>query len=313
MFENYYGFKKKPFSLTPDPEFFYLSQDHMEAIEHLIYGISEGEGFLLLAGEIGTGKTTLCRVITQKLRPSIIYSMVLNPFQDFPGLLQSIIKDFGLIPKSEDKSDLMDQLIGFLLNEVGPKGKTALIIIDEAQNLSVETLEQLRLLSNIETNKEKLIQILLLGQEELIQKLELKELRQLNQRISVKYFLTPLKKKEATQYIAHRIQVGNPLRKIKFTRAALRRIYKYTRGVPRLINMLAHRCLVAGFVTESSTIDRAMVKRAKESLFGGKYDLIRKIKDKGYESKDLDPEMMLPNVSEILGNVEPQGVTGESG
>jgi general secretion pathway protein A len=202
-------------------------------LENLIYGISAGEGFLMLVGEIGTGKTTLSRVLTEKLRPSIIYSLILNPFQDFVSLLKSIITDFGLTPNSGNKSDLVDQLMEFLLHDVGPKGKTALIIIDEAQNLATETLEQLRLISNIETDKEKLLQILLLGQEELMQKLELKELRQLNQRISVKYYLGPLNKIEVGKYIHHRINSQRTDRAIRFTRAALRQVYKFSRGVPR--------------------------------------------------------------------------------
>jgi general secretion pathway protein A len=278
MFERYYGFKHKPFSLTPDPAFFYLSPDHVDALEHLIYGISSGEGFMMLVGEIGTGKTTLSRVLTQKLSPSIIYSLILNPFQDFVALLKSIITDFGLTPNNSGKSELIDQLMDFLLHRVGPEGKTALIVIDEAQNLSSETLEQLRLISNIETDREKLLQILLLGQEELIRKLELNELRQLNQRISVKYYLSPLSKSEVGKYIQHRIAISEPQQEIKFTRAALREIHKYSRGVPRLINMLAHRCLIAGFVGESHIIDKAMVKRARASLFGEKFQRIKKVK-----------------------------------
>lgn len=280
MFERYYGFEMKPFALTPDPDFFYLSRDHVEAIEHLIYGISAGEGFLLLAGEIGTGKTTLSRVLTRKLEGSIIYSLVLNPFQDFTGLLQSIITDFGLQPVSNERSSLVNQLIDFLLHRVGPEGKTALIIIDEAQNLSVETLEQLRIISNIETDKEKLLQILLLGQEELIEKLQSRELRQLNQRISIRYFLTPLDRSEVSKYIQHRIKISLAAKRkpIRFTRSAVTEIYRHSRGVPRLINMIANRCLVAGFVAETHTIDRAMVRRARESLYGEKYDKIKKIK-----------------------------------
>ena len=287
MYEQYYGFRKKPFSLTPDPDFFYMSKDHVEALEHLVYGIAEGAGFLLLVGEIGTGKTTISRVLSQRLKPSIVYSLILNPFQDIVSLLKSIITDFGLTPRCDEKSELINQLIDFLLNDIAPQGKTALIIIDEAQNLSVDTLEQLRIISNIETNKEKLIRILLLGQEELMAKLEMEELRQLNQRISVRYFLTSLNRDDVGKYIHHRVKVAAPEREIRFTWAAIREIYKFSRGVPRLINMIANRCLVAGFVGETSTIDRAMVKLAKESLFGEKYLKIMKIKDKG-KHNELD-------------------------
>jgi len=292
MFENYFQFTKKPFSLTPDPEMFFLSHDHVDALEHLVYGIADGEGFMMLTGEIGTGKTTLSRVLTRKLGDRIIYSLVLNPFQDFPNLLKSIITDFGLEPQSDDKSRLVDQLIAFLLHKVGPENKTALIIIDEAQNLSVETLEQLRIISNIETDSEKLLQILLLGQEELMQKLEMKELRQLNQRISIRYFLTPLSRDEMSRYIKHRIAVNRPENApvIKFTGPAMRDIYKFSRGVPRLINMIANRCLIAGFVAETHTIDRAMVKRARESLFGEKFKQIKKIKNKKYTGPTTDKD-----------------------
>lgn len=280
MFERYYNFKRKPFSLTPDPDFFYLSGDHVEAIEHLIYGISDGEGFLMLVGEIGTGKTTISRVLTRKLGDSIIYSLILNPFLDFENLLKSILSDFGLKPAANDICSLINQLVEFLLTKVAPKGKTALIIIDEAQNLSTQTLEQLRLISNIETDREKLLQILLLGQEELMYKLESKELRQLNQRISVRYFLGPLERSEIGRYIDHRVGIAQPGRQIRFTGPALREIYKFSKGVPRLINMIANRCLVAGFVAESDVIDKSMVKRARESLFGEKFGKIKKLKSK---------------------------------
>jgi general secretion pathway protein A len=278
MYEKYYGFKAKPFSLTPDPDFFFLSQDHLDAVEHMVYGISEGEGFLMLVGEIGTGKTTTSRVLTKKLGDSVVHSLILNPFQDFFSLIKNILWDLEIIPEGTTTSELINQLIEFLLHEVGPKGKTALIIIDEAQNLSNEALEQLRVLSNIETDKEKLIQILLLGQEELLTKLESEELRQLNQRISIKFFLGPLKKAEVSKYITHRIKRGGPRKPIKFTRGALREIYRFSRGIPRLINMIANRCLIAGFVSETNTIDKAIVKRARESLYGDKFGKIKKLK-----------------------------------
>ncbi|MCP4213244.1 MAG: AAA family ATPase [bacterium] len=278
MYKRFYGFEEKPFALTPDPDFFYLSQDHLDAIEHLVYGISDGEGFLMLVGAIGTGKTTTSRVLTQRLGDSVIHSLILNPFQDFFSLLKNIVHDLGLTPHGTTVNSLINQLIGFLLNDVAPQKKTVLIIIDEAQNLYNDILEQLRVLSNVETDKEKLIQILLLGQEELIHKLESQELRQLNQRISVKFFLTPLNKAEVANYLAHRIKMGKPARPITFTRAAVREIYKFSRGVPRLINMVANRCLIAGFVSETDTIDKSIVKRARESLYGDKFKKIKKIK-----------------------------------
>ncbi len=280
MYEKYFGFKKKPFSLTPDPEFFFISEDHYEALEHLIYGISEGEGFMLLVGGIGTGKTTLSRVLVEKLSDSIIYSLILNPFQDFNNLLKNILWDFGVIPESNDIMDMRNQLIEFLLNEVAPKGKTALIIIDESQNLSNEVLEQLRVISNIETDKEKLVQIILLGQEELIVKLETNELRQLKQRITIRYFLSPLKKKEIKKYIEHRINIAKPTKKIKFDWMALKEIYKFSKGIPRKVNMIASRCLLGAFVKDTTSIDYFIVKKAIKSLYGEK---LNKVKE--YEKK----------------------------
>jgi general secretion pathway protein A len=319
MYEKYYGFITKPFALTPDPEFFYLSQDHLDAIEHMIYGITEGEGFLLLVGKIGTGKTTTSRVLSEKLGESVIHSLILNPFQDFFSLVKNILWDMGVIPEGVTTSELINQLIEFLLNEVGPKGKTALIIIDEAQNLSVETLEQLRVLSNVETDKEKLIQVLLLGQEELLSRLEAHELRQLNQRITVRFFLNPLERSEVLKYMQHRIERAGARKKITFTRSAVREIYRFSRGVPRLINMIANRCLIAGFVRETAVIDKSIVKRARESLYGGKHGEMKKKKFKENLLDKLvgilqslqgkgEPEELL---TENPGNPDPVEPTGE--
>jgi general secretion pathway protein A len=282
MYEKFYGFQEKPFSLTPDPKFFYYSKDHIEAIEHLIYGVLEGEGFLMLAGEVGAGKTTISRYLMNKLEYKVVTSLILNPFLDFFSLLQNILRDFGMIPMGEGKEELIDQLKEYLINDIGPRSKTALIIIDEAQNLTEETMEELRVISNIETDKEKLLQILLVGQEELIQKLEQQELRQLNQRISVRYFLNSLKAGEIPEYIQHRLKTGAPDKPIKFTRAAVKKIYKFSAGIPRKVNMLANRALISGFVCESRIINRKMVMRAQASLFGEKYNRIRK---KGRQSR----------------------------
>jgi len=281
MIEEYFGLREKPFALTPDPRFFYLSNDHLEALEHLIYGINEGEGFLLLVGEIGTGKTTLSRVLVEKLSRDVVFSLILNPFQDFFNLLKNILWDLGLIPEGLAESELINQLLEFILHEVGPQGKKVLIIIDEAQNLSDDTLEKLRILSNFETDKEKLLQILLLGQEELLQKLEAPHLRQLNQRISIRYFLSPLKKSEIGHYLQHRLKAAGASRELKFTRGALNAIYKISKGVPRIINMLAARCLVAAFVRETDRLDRKAVLQARDSLFGEKYSRLKKISNGG--------------------------------
>jgi len=277
MVESYYGFAEKPFALTPDPRFFYLSQDHIDALEHLVYGIGEGEGFLMLCGPVGTGKTTLSHVLTERLGTRVITSLILNPFQSWPELLKSILWDFGIIPEGASPGELVNQLIEFLIREIGPSGRTALILIDEAQDLSAETLEQLRVLSNIETEKEKLLQILLLGQEELLLKLNRPELRQLRQRISIKYLLSPLKRPEVGKYLAHRLSVARPEHLPVFTPGAVREIYRFSQGIPRLINMVASRALVGGFVQETCEIDKRIVKKALLSLFGDKKRAIRRI------------------------------------
>jgi len=268
MYLAYYGFRQRPFQLTPDPDFFYISPDHLEALEHLCYGIESGEGFMLLIGAIGTGKTTLSRVLAGRLSKKMVFSLVLNPFQDYNQLLKTILNDLGVYSPHLQAEQLANDLVYHLVHIVGPAGKTALVIIDEAQNLSEETLEKLRVLSNIETDKEKLLQFLLLGQEELLEKLARRNLRQLDQRIAIRYFLRPLNCKETGNYLNHRLQAAKPSSPVTFTRTAIKMIHRFSGGVPRLINMLANRCLVAGYVNETRTIDRMLVKRSISSLRG---------------------------------------------
>ncbi len=277
MHEAFYGFKENPFSLTPDPKYFFFSRDHEEAVSHIIFAINRGEGFVVLVGGVGTGKTTISRLLMERLGNLLYTSLILNPLVTEIELLSSILWDFHLIPSGNTKKELIDQLNRFLLDEVAPSGKRALVIIDEAQNLSLEVVEQLRLLSNLETDKEKLLQILLLGQEELARKLAHPKLRQLNGRIATRYFLSPLKKKEVRDYINHRLRIATPQVNIKFTKGAIREIFKFSKGVPRLINMICDRALLAGFVKNSYTIDRALVKRAKKSLLGEKEREFEKI------------------------------------
>jgi len=280
MYEAFYGLKENPFSLTPDPKYFFFSKDHEEALSHIIFAINQGEGFIVLIGSVGTGKTTISRVLMERLGNLLYTSLILNPFLTETELLSSILWDFHLIPSGNTKKELIDQLNKFLLNEVAPSGKRALVIIDEAQNLSMEVMEQIRLLSNLETDKEKLLQILLIGQEELAKKLANPALRQLNGRISTRYFLSPLKKKEVREYIEHRLKIATPNVDIKFTKGAIKEVYKFSRGVPRLINMICDRALLAGFVKTSTTIDRNMVIKAKKSLIGEKEKEFKKILDK---------------------------------
>ncbi|MEW6186290.1 MAG: AAA family ATPase, partial [Thermodesulfobacteriota bacterium] len=270
MYQRYLGLKEKPFRLTPDPRFLYLSEKHGEALDHLTYGITQGEGFMVISGDVGTGKTTIIRSLLERLDGSKMKTaLVLNPLLDMEDLLKTILGDFGLLPKGNSKKDLIDQLNSFLmiLNREGGK---AVVIIDESQNLTSELLEELRSLSNLETDQEKLIQIVLVGQLELWTKLKQPRLRQLRQRISVNYRLNPLSLKEMKGYVTHRLAVAGLEGDLTFSQGAWRMIYKHSRGVPRLINLICDRTLLGLYIDQSRRITTSQVKKALESLRGGK-------------------------------------------
>jgi general secretion pathway protein A len=268
MYEEFYGLKEKPFSLTPDTRFFFLSENHREAFEHLLYGIKEKEGFILITGEVGAGKTTLCRALLDKIESSTMDSaLILNPMLSDYELLQSILTDFGIQSKAITKKDLLDELNQFLLRQQAAN-RNSILIIDEAQNLPSFMLEEIRILSNLETEKEKLLQIILIGQVELKEKLSLWQLRQLNQRISIRYHLHNLRKEEVPRYIQHRLTVAGSSGDIHFTSSALQEIYNYSRGIPRLTNLAADRALLAGYAEQTRKIRRATVIRGLKSLEG---------------------------------------------
>lgn len=268
MYEEFYGLKEKPFNLTPDPRFFFLSENHRGAFEHLLYGIKEKEGFILITGEVGAGKTTLCRALLNKLESQATdTALVLNPMFSGQELLQCILGDFGIPSSGTAKKDLLDGLNRFLLNQQAA-GRSSVLIIDEAQNLPLPVLEELRILSNLETEKEKLLQIILMGQIELKEKLSLPRLRQLNQRISVRYHLQPLAREEVPRYIQHRLTVAGSTGDLHFTPGALREIYRYSQGIPRLINLACDRALLAGYAEQTREIQRQVVSRGLKSLEG---------------------------------------------
>lgn len=267
MYCDFYGLKEKPFNVTSDPSFFFLSQRHHEALSHLQYGVIQRKGIIVVTGEIGTGKTTLCRFFLQRLSKNIKTAFILNPYFSDIQLLEAIIKDFGIMTKNKTRLSYVSELNKFLLAE-SETGNNVVLIIDEAQSLKPKQLEQLRLLSNLETEKEKLLQIVLVGQPELNHRLNLYGLRQLQQRIMVKYHISPLNKEEIKIYINHRLNIAGSPNGLSFSDEALQLITDFSSGVPRLINILCDRALLAGFVKESKIIDNIIVRKCIEEVGG---------------------------------------------
>jgi general secretion pathway protein A len=267
MYLDYYGLKEFPFNITPDPRYLYLSRHHREAFDHLLYGISSRKGFIELTGEVGSGKTTLCRAVLSHLGESVRTAMIMNPFLTETQLLRAILQDFGLTPAGRDKLAYTNQLNAFLL-EQNRAGINVALIIDEAQNLSLELLEQIRLLSNLETDQHKLLQIVLAGQPELRELLNRPQLRQLRQRILVRFHLPPLDEEDAALYIAHRLLTAGAEDRVRFDSDAVHLVFQHSGGVPRLINALGDHALLAGYVLKCAAIDVRCVSMAIKQLEG---------------------------------------------
>jgi type II secretory pathway predicted ATPase ExeA len=274
MYETYYGFTEKPFSLTPDPKYLYRSQSHGDAFDLLQYAIQRREGFVIVTGDIGTGKTTLCRAVLEKIDRATFTALVLNPFLSEEDLLKRILQDFGVISRDDTKAgrlakiskqELIDALYDFLLGLI-PIKASAVLIIDEAQNLPLSVLEQIRILSNLETDKEKLLQIILVGQLELQSLLRSSALRQLDQRVSIRYELKPLDRDGTAAYIAHRLAVAGGTASVSFVSRALDRVHKLSGGIPRLINLICDRALLAGYSDRTNRITAEMIDHAAKSL-----------------------------------------------
>jgi general secretion pathway protein A len=265
MYTAHYGLREKPFSLTPDPRYLFLSSSHREALAHVLYGVEQGEGFIGVTGEVGTGKTTLCRTLLERLGPETEVAFVFDPLLTPDELLRAVCAEFGLPIAQRSPAELSDSLNRFLL-DANRKRRRVVLVVDEAQNLPVATLEQIRLLSNLETSTTKLIQILLFGQPELDDMLESAELRQLRQRITVRYRLHSLGRGEAREYVRHRVRVAAGADREIFTAAALREIERRGRGIPRLVNLLADRALLAGYAEGASRVDRPQVDRAAREI-----------------------------------------------
>ena len=267
MYEDFYGLREKPFNLTPDPRFLFLSESHRVALEHLLYGITHKEGFMLITGDVGTGKTTLCRFLLERLEQGTETALILNPQISEEELLSGILSEFGITSSEIGKKGMVDRLNQFLLEKLASNRKVA-VIVDEAQNLSLSVLDQIRLLSNLETEKEKLLQIILVGQPELQEKLKLPVLRQLNQRISIRCHLRPLGKNETQKYIEHRLMIAGSKGGITFSKGAISLIFKRSKGIPRLINLISDRALLGGYSKQTNHITPESVKGAVESLGG---------------------------------------------
>ena len=275
MYETLYGLREPPFHVTADPAFLFPSQQHRDALDHLTYGIRQRLGFIEVTGEIGCGKTTVVKALLAQLPDSVCTSMLFNPVLSDVQLLEAIVQDFGLAPapclpagRRKTRAALMAVLNGFLLEQQS-RGRTAALIIDEAQTLASRTLEQIRLLSNLETPKEKLLQIILVGQPELSDKLTDPRLRPLRQRIAIRCRIRPLAAEEVGAYIAHRLRVAGAAEgRPAFTPEAVALIAQYSRGLPRTINHVCENALLAGFLQETMTIDHALVRQAIDTLEG---------------------------------------------
>jgi general secretion pathway protein A len=265
---QFYGLKEAPFTITPNPRFLYLSAKHREALNHLLYGIRERKGFVQLTGEVGAGKTTLCRALLEEL-PSEHFStaLILNPALQPDQMMAAIATEFGLDVRRKDRFQILQILNHFLLEEMA-KGRDVVLIIDEAQNLTNDLLEQVRLISNLETDDRKLLQIVLMGQPELRDRLNDHSLRQLRQRITIRYHLRPLRFAEVKDYIRHRLHVSGANGTPYFSVGAIWRIFSYSKGIPRLVNAVCDKCLLAGFVHQREGINFGLAARAVRELEG---------------------------------------------
>lgn len=263
MYKNYFGLLDEPFRMTPDTRYLFRSLRHEEAISSLLYGIGEKKGFIVITGEIGTGKTTLCRALLNHLDEKTKTAVILNPALSREELLHAILDDLGIEMKDENPTQkkLLDRLNEFLI-EQAHHGHNVAVIIDEAQNLDTDVLEHIRMLSNLETEQEKLLQIILVGQPELNEILKMDRLEQLRQRIAVRYHIEPLAPEEISTYIRHRLMVAGNENAVQFEKGAINAIAEYTRGTPRLINVICDKCLLAAYALDTKTITEPIARKA---------------------------------------------------
>jgi len=266
MYQSFYGFSEMPFNITPDPRFLYLSPTHLEALQHLKYGVQEKKGFIVLVGEVGCGKTTLCRRFLNEINHDHFdTALILNPRVSETEMLKAILTELGETTTASSQPDLVAEVNRVLLERID-RGRDIVLIIDEAQNLSFEVLEQIRLLSNLETDKQKLLQVVLMGQPELKEVLGRKELRQLRQRIWVHYELNPLTLTDLEHYVQHRLTLAGGSGRPHFTRWAMRSLHHASDGIPRIINNLCDKALLSSFIRESDEVTYWDMRRAIKEL-----------------------------------------------
>ena len=272
MYLTFFGLNEKPFAITPDPRYLYLSERHAEALAHLLYGINEAGGFVQLTGEVGTGKTTIVRSLLAQTPKNAEIALILNPKMTAPEFLLTICEELGIgVPDSALNSlkDLVDILSHYLLR-AHAAGRRVVLVVDEAQNLSPEVLEQVRLLTNLETNTQKLLQIILIGQPELREVLASYELRQLAQRITGRYHLNPLSRDETTAYVRHRLRVAGATTDI-FSPQALAEVFRLSQGVPRVINVICDRALLGAYSLDRHRVTTPLVRHAASEVFGRRF------------------------------------------
>lgn len=310
MYEEYFGFKEKPFNIAPDPDYLYLSRKHQNAITSLNFGLMDDAGLILFTGDIGTGKTTLIHHILRKIGADFTVAVVFNTNVDAGQLLGIILQEFGLNADSDNKAVAFKALTRFLI-DLRSRNRRPLLIIDEAQSLSLDALEEIRLLSNLQDGSTMLLQIMLVGQPELKDKLQSPAMASLSQRIAVNYHLKPFEREETAQYIAHRLKTAGG-RSDLFTHAAIDKIHQMTRGIPRSINILCHAALVYGFADDLSTIDVPVLDEimsdAQDSSIGGERwfrDDSEEVEGVGEgKSTSSHPEPEKPVLQEIRAQLE---------
>ncbi len=268
MYLEYFQLDEFPFNITPDPKYLYFTAHHQAAFDHVLYGIVQRKGFIELTGEVGCGKSTICRAIIAHLGDLTRSALILNPCLSGPQLLRAVLADFGLKSASRDRFSQLETLNAFLLAQAAA-GSNVVLIVDEAQNLTAGTMEQIRLLSNLETAQSKLIQIVLSGQPELKERLNAPELRQLRQRITVRYHIPPLAAGDVAGYIDHRLRVAGAPASVCFDAEAVEGVRQYSGGIPRMINAVCDYALLAGYTLQTRTITWGCVEQAVRQLEQG--------------------------------------------